>query len=405
MKVTPEDVGLSGARLVKIDLLTQKYIDEGKLPGTLTLVARKGKLAHLECQGQMDVEGSKPLRRDSIFRIYSMSKPVTSVALMMLYEDGHFLLDDPVSRFIPGFKDLKIYGADEKGNVQFKSTEREMKIKDLLTHTSGLTYGFMRATPVDALYRENQVEESHDLEEMIGKLCDLPLLFSPGTQWSYSVATDVCGYLVQKISDTPFDEYLRQQIFEPLEMKDTGFSVPETEVHRLAANYERSKEDGLKLTDPPESSRYLKPATLHSGGGGLVSTADDYLKFAQMLLNKGEYDGNRLLGRKTIELMTSNHLPNDGDLSSMGQPVFSETPYDGIGFGLGFSVMLNPAKASILGSVGEYAWGGAASTYFFVDPKEDMIVMLLTQLMPSSSYPIRRELRVLAYQSIVDHHG
>lgn len=401
MKVTPEDVGLSGARLVKIDLLTQKYIDEGKLPGTLTLVSRKGKLAHLECQGYMDVEDSKPLKRDTIFRIYSMSKPITSVALMMLYEDGHFLLDDPVSRFIPGFKDLKVYQADEKNNVRLKSTDREMTIKDLLTHTSGLAYGVLNETPVDALYQEKKVMQSHDLDEMIAKLCDLPLIFTPGSQWSYSIATDVCGYLVQKISNTSFDEYLKEQIFEPLGMDDTAFSVPENKAHRLAANYERNPDDSMKLVDSPDSSRFLKPPSLHAGGMGLVSTADDYLKFSQMLVNKGEYDGSRLLGRKTVELMTSNHLPNNGDLSSMGQPVFSETPYDGIGFGLGFSVMLDPAKASILGTPGEYAWGGAASTYFFIDPAEEMIVMLLTQLMPSSAYPIRRELRVLAYQSII----
>lgn len=402
MKTTPEDVGLSGARLVKIDLLTQKYIEEGKVPGTLTMVARKGKVAHLECQGQMDQENSTPLRRDTIFRIYSMSKPITSVALMMLYEDGHFMLDDPVSRFIPAFKHLKVHRLDEKGLPALQDTEREMTIKDLLTHTSGLTYGFMRATHVDALYREYEVEASDNLDEMVRKLGELPLLFSPGTQWSYSVATDVCGYLVQKIADTPFDKFLQEQIFEPLGMIDTGFSVPPEKSDRLAANYERTVDDGLKLIDAPQNSNYLNPPGLHSGGGGLVSTADDYLNFAQMLLNKGELSGNQLLGRKTVELMTCNHMPENGDLRSMGQPVFSETPYDGIGFGLGFSVMLDPAKASILGSPGEFAWGGAASTYFFVDPSEEMIVMLLTQLMPSSSYPIRREMRILAYQSIID---
>ena len=215
------------------------------------------------------------------------------------------------------------------------------------------------------------------------------------------MATDVCGYLVQKISDTPFDEFLQEQIFEPLGMEDTGFVVPEDKVHRLAANYERTEDDGLRLIDSPESSVYLRPRIL-SGGGGLVSTAADYNRFAQMLLGEGEYEGIRILGRKTVELMTSNHLPGDGDLTSMGQAVFSETPYDGIGFGLGFSVMLDPATAQILGTPGEFAWGGAASTYFFVDPDEDMVVMLLTQLMPSSSYPIRRELRVLAYQSIIE---
>lgn len=396
MKVTPEDVGLSGSRLYKIDHLTRRYIEEGKLPGTITMVARRGEVVHLSCQGKMDVEADKDMDEDTIFRIYSMTKPVTSTALMMLYEDGQFQLDRPVSYYIPEFRNLKVH--TPQGLID---TEREMTIRDLLTHTSGLTYGFMNATPVDALYREHQVEQSNNLEEMVEKLCDIPLLFSPGSRWSYSVATDVCGYLVQKISDTPFDEFLAEQIFEPLGMEDTGFVVPEDKVHRLAANYERTADDGMRLIDSPESSVYLGKRLL-SGGGGLVSTVQDYNRFAQMLCGKGEYDGTRILGRKTIELMTSNHMPNNGDLASMGQSVFSETPYDGIGFGLGFSVMLDPPTAQILGTPGEFAWGGAASTYFFVDPVEDLVVILLTQLMPSSSYPIRRELRVLAYQSIIE---
>ena len=396
MRATPEDVGLSGSRLYKIDHLTRRYINEGKLPGTITLVARRGKVVHLSCQGKMDVEADKDMDDDTIFRIYSMTKPVTSVALMMLYEDGRFQLDCPVSRYIPSFGRLRVFTPE--GLVD---AEREMTIRDLLTHTSGLTYGFMNATPVDAMYREQKVEESKDLAEMVEKLGDLPLLFSPGTRWSYSVATDVCGYLVQEISDTPFDEFLREQIFEPLEMEDTAFVVPQDKVHRLAANYERTDDDGMRLVDSPETSIYLNKRIM-SGGGGLVSTVTDYNRFAQMLLGKGEYDGTRILGRKTVELMTSNHLPGGGDLTSMGQAVFSETPYDGIGFGLGFSVMLDPATAQILGTPGEFAWGGAASTYFFVDPGEELVVILLTQLMPSSSWPIRRELRVLAYQSIID---
>lgn len=396
MKATPEDVGLSGSRLYKIDHLTHRYIDEGKLPGTITLVARRGEIVHLSCQGKMDIEADKAMEEDTIFRIYSMTKPVTSVALMMLYEDGRFLLDDPVSRFIPGFAHLRVH--TDSGLVD---PEREMTIRDLLTHTAGLTYGFMRSSPVDAIYRDQHVEQSADLDEMVDKLCDIPLLFSPGTRWSYSVATDVCGYLVQKIADTPFDEFLQEQIFEPLDMIDTGFHVPEDKIHRLAANYERTADEGLQLADSPESSPYAQKRGLLSGGGGLVSTAADYHRFAEMLRGGGLYDGVRLLGRKTVELMTMNHLPTGGDLTSMGQPVFSETPYDGIGFGLGFSVMLDPAKAQILGTTGEFAWGGAASTYFFVDPAEEMVVMLLTQLMPSSAYPIRRELRVLAYQSLI----
>jgi CubicO group peptidase (beta-lactamase class C family) len=398
MGITPEDVGLSAARLYKIDHLTQNYINEGKIPGSVTLVARQGRVIHTTSQGKMDIEADKDMSDDTIFRIFSMSKPITSTALMMLYEDGRFQLDDPVARFIPAFERLKVYSADGNHTAPL----RPMTIRDLLTHTSGLTYGFMHSTAVDAMYREQGVEQSASLEEMVAKLANIPLLFTPGSRWSYSVATDVCGHLVEKISDTPFDEFLREQIFEPLGMDDTGFSVPEDKVHRFAANYERTTDDHMVLADSPESSQYLQQPGLLSGGGGLVSTIHDYYKFASMLLNQGEFEGTRILGRKTVELMRSNHLPNNGDLTSMGQAVFSETPYDGIGFGLGFSVMLNPATAQILGSPGEFAWGGLASTYFFVDPEEDMLVIFMTQLMPSSSYPIRRELRVLAYQSLVD---
>lgn len=398
MRATPEDVGLSAARLYKIDHLTQGYINDGMLPGTITLVARRGKIVHLSCQGKMDIEADKSMEDDTLFRIYSMSKPVTTTALMMLYEDGRFQLDDPVSRFIPAFRELQVYSADGRHTAP----ARPMTIRDLLTHTSGLTYGFMNSTPVDAMYRQQGVEQSANLAEMVSKLAGIPLLFSPGSRWSYSVATDVCGHLVELIADTPFDEFLEEQIFAPLGMTDTGFVVPEDKVHRFAANYDRTSDNGMRLIDSPEASPYLQDRGLHSGGGGLVSTIHDYYKFASMLLNQGEHAGTRILGRKTVALMTSNHLPNNGDLTSMGQAVFSETPYDGIGFGLGFSVMLDPATAQILGSPGEFAWGGAASTYFFVDPKEDMLVIFMTQLMPSSSYPIRREMRVLAYQSIID---
>ena len=354
MKVTPEDVGLSGARLSKIDHLTRRYIEEGKLAGTITLVARRGRIAHLQCQGKMDIEADKDMTEDTIFRIYSMTKPVTSTALMMLFEDGNFQLDDPVSRFIPAFKDLQVYG--ESGN---KPVEREMTIRDLLTHTSGLTYSHVQSNRVDEMYRDQAVEQSDDLDQMVEKLSSLPLIFTPGSRWSYSVATDVCGYLVQKISDIPFNEFLREQILDPLGMLDTDFHVPEDKVHRLAANYQHTKDDNMHLVDSPETSVYLKHKSLFSGGSGLVSTIHDYHRFGQMLLNKGEFDGVRILGRKTVELMTANHLPDNGDLTTMGQAVFGETPYNGIGFGLGFSVMLNPATAQILGSPGEFAWGGA----------------------------------------------
>ena len=394
MKVTPEDLGISGARLYKIDHLTRRYIDEGKLAGTISLVARRGQIAHLQCQGKMDIEADKPMIEDAIFRIYSMTKPITSTALMMLYEDGNFQLNDPVSRYIPKFKDLKTYDGSP--------IEREMTIRDLLTHTSGLTYGFMHSNPVDKMYRDQAVEGSDSLEDMIDKLSEIPLLFSPGSQWNYSVATDVCGYLVQKISDIPFEVFLKEQIFEPLGMVDTDFYVPEEKVHRLCSNYEYTKGGGARLLDPAESSTYLNKPKLPSGGGGLVSTAQDYFRFGQMLLNGGELEGVQILGRKTVELMTQNHLPGNVDLNEMGQSSFSETAFDGVGFGLGFSVMLDPAKAQILGSEGEFSWGGMASTFFFVDPSEDLLVILLTQLVPSTIYPIRRELRVTAYQALID---
>ncbi|MFT7688998.1 MAG: CubicO group peptidase (beta-lactamase class C family) [Candidatus Azotimanducaceae bacterium] len=394
MKVTPEDLGISGARLYKIDHLTRRYIEEGKLAGTISLVARKGQIAHLQCQGKMDIEADKAMTEDAIFRIHSMTKPITSTALMMLYEDGNFQLNDPVSRYIPKFKDLKTHDGS--------SLEREMTIRDLLTHTSGLTYGFMHANPIDKMYRDQGVEQSDSLEEMVDKLSEIPLLFTPGSRWNYSVSTDVCGYLVQKISDIPFDVFLKEQILDPLGMVDTDFYVPEEKVHRLCSSYEHTKGDGVQLLDPAESSSYLKKPKMPSGGDGLVSTAQDYFRFGQMMLNGGEIDGVQILGKKTVELMTQNHLPENVDLNAMGQSSFSETSFDGVGFGLGFSVMLDPAKAQILGSKGEFSWGGLASTFFFVDPNEDLLVILLTQLVPSTTYPIRRELRVTAYQTLID---
>jgi len=395
MKTTPEDLGISGARLYKIDHLTRRYIEEGKLAGTITLVARKGKIVHLQSQGKMDIEADKAMTEDAIFRIFSMTKPITSTALMMLYEDGNFQLGDPVSKYIPKFKNLKVYDGTP--------TQREMTIRDLLTHTAGLTYGFMHANSVDEMYRDQAVEKSDDLEQMVDKLSELPLLFTPGSRWNYSVATDVCGYLVQKISDIPFNVFLREQILDPLGMDDTDFYVPEDKSHRLTSNYEITKDKGMRLIDPSETSHYLKKPGLYSGGGGLLSTVQDYFKFGQMLLNGGKYEGVHILGRKTVDLMTRNHLPGNVDLTAMVQTTFAETAFDGVGYGLGVSVMLDPAKAQILGSKGEFSWGGMASTFFFADPSEELLVILLTQLVPSTAYPIRRELRVTAYQSLIDN--
>jgi CubicO group peptidase (beta-lactamase class C family) len=403
--VRPETVGLCGDRLARIDShLTRRYIEPKKIAGSLTLVARKGEVAYLSALGQMDIERNKPMTEDTIFRIYSMSKPITSVALMMLYEHGHFQLDDPVYKYIPEWRNLRVYQLGNHPRWVTTPCERPMTIRDLFCHMSGLTYGFMERTNIDRAYRRLGVgrEDSKDLRAMIETLAGLPLEFSPGTRWNYSVSTDVLGYLIELISGIPLDEYFRTQIFEPLGMVDTGFTVPADQVDRFAANYTRGRDKQPRLEDDPATSLYTKPATFFSGGGGLVSTAADYLRFCRMLLNQGELDGQRILGRKTLELMTSNHLPEGRDLTEVATGAFSETTYEGVGFGLGFSVQLDCAKSQIVGSPGEFAWGGAASTAFWVDPREELITIFMTQLMPSGTFNFRGQLKSIIYPAIVD---
>ena len=403
--VAPDQVGLSAARLDRVRHWMKGWVDSGRLAGMVVAVMRRGEVAFAETMGKADVERGKEMRPDSIFRIYSMTKPLTSVAIMMLYEEGRFQLDDPISRFIPAFAGTRVAVGGSRGKIETVPAEREITFRDLLTHTSGLTYGFMESTPVDAMYRDKTAgvdfqTATTSLKDLVERLATFPLIAQPGKAWNYSVATDVLGYLVEVISGQPFEVYLKQKVIDPLGMTDTDFHVPAAKHDRFTANYAPAAGGKLQLIDDPAKSRYLAPRAVNSGGGGLVSTAADYLRFCRFMLNKGELGGTRLLGRKTVELMTSNHLK--GDMADMGMPRFSESTYYGIGFGLGFSVTLDPAKAQILGSPGEYAWGGAASTAFWCDPAEDMAVVLLTQLMPSSTYPIRRELRVLAYQAIVD---
>ena len=401
--VSPEQVGLSAARLARISGWMRGWVDSGKLPGMTVCVMRRGQLAFAETHGKADVERNKPMRPDTIVRIYSMTKPLTSTAIMMLYEEGRFQLDDPISKFIPAFKNPRVYAGGSRGKIDSVPAEREITFRDLLTHTSGLTYGFMESTPVDAVYRDQKIDfgtATASLADVVERLAAVPLIAQPGKAWNYSVATDVLGYLVQVISGQPFDVFLREKVLKPLGMLDTDFIVAKDKQERFATCYMPGKDGKLAVMDDPTKSTYLAPRKGYSGGGGLAGTAGDYLRFCKFMLNKGELDGVRLLGRKTVELMTSNHLP--GDMADMGMPRFSESPYYGIGFGLGFSVMINPAKAQILGTAGEYAWGGAASTAFWCDPAEDMAVVLLTQLYPSSTYPIRRDLRVLTYQAIVD---
>jgi len=406
MPVKPEDVGLSSLRLARIGDHMKRYIDAGKIAGTLTLVARRGQVAYLEPQGHLEIERRRPVTADAVWRIYSMTKPITSVGLMMLYEEGRFQLDDPVHRFIPSWQNLRVFVGGNYPTFKTAPVERPMTIRDLLSHTSGLTYGFMERTNVDAAYRKldvaDQTRSGYTLQDMVDTLAELPLEFSPGTRWNYSVATDVIGHLIEVISGQRLDAYLRARILEPLGMRDTGFVLEDEQAARFAANYERQGDGSLKMIDNPEQSSYRK-RSFFSGGGGLLSTAPDYFRFTSMLQNMGELDGVRLLGRKTVELMTMNHLPGGQDLTDLAQAgMFTETAYAGVGFGLGFSVQQSPARAQILGSAGEFAWGGAASTAFWIDPAEDLIVIFMTQLMPSSSYPLRRELRVLTYASLVD---
>ena len=401
--VTPEDVGLSTPQLARVKGWAQRLVDDGKLAGVTTMVARHGKVVHQHCCGLANCAAGQPMAPDTIVRIYSMTKPLTSLAIMMLYEQGLFQLDDPISLFLPYFTNMRVASGGQRGKIDTVPAAREITFRDLLTHTSGLTYGFMQSTLVDGVYRDRGIDFQNaecDLGEMVQRLASIPLLAQPGTEWNYSHATDVLGHLVAVISGEPFDKFLQHRVIEALGMVDTGFHVPAQKHSRFAANYTRGTDGTLALIDDPATSPYLSQRGIVSGGGGLVSTAGDYMRFCQFMLNKGELDGVRLVGRKTIELMTANHL--DGDMAAMGMPRFSESSYAGVGFGLGFSVMLDPAKAQILGTPGEYAWGGAASTAFWVDPEEDMAVVLLTQLMPSSTYPIRRELRVLTYAAVLD---
>jgi CubicO group peptidase (beta-lactamase class C family) len=406
MLVKPEEVGLSSPRLERIRTHFQQYIDAGKLAGTLTLVARRGQIAYCEPQGYLELARQRPMQRGTIFRIYSMTKPITSVGLMRLYEQGLFQLDDPVHKYIPTWANLRVFVSGNHPVFATAPVARPMTIRDLLSHTSGLTYGFMERTNVDAAYRKLGVggmsKPGYTLQDMVDTLAELPLEFSPGTRWNYSVSTDVLGYLIEVLSGQRLDVYLHEHVLQPLGMHDTGFTIAAEQLARFACNYERQHDGSLKLIDGPERTQY-RECSFFSGGGGLVSTAEDYFRFTSMLRNRGELDGIRLLGRKTVELMTLNHLPGGQELTQLAQTgMFTETAYAGVGFGLGFSVMLDPTRAQILGTPGEYAWGGAASTAFWVDPQEDLIVIFMTQLMPSSSYPLRRALRTLVYAALID---
>ena len=401
--VSPASVGLDGKVMGNIrDYLKEQYVEPGKYVGTLTLVARKGEIAYLDALGFMDRENKKAMQEDAIFSIYSMSKPITSIALMQLYEKSLFRLDDPIHWHIPSWRNLRVYESGLYPNFLTSRPKRHMTIRDLLSHMSGLTYDFMLRTNVDAAYRKTKLQATGDLQAMIDTLAQLPLEFSPGEQWNYSVSTDVCGYLVEHFSGMKLDKYFQKHIFDPLGMEDTGFSCAKEKVDRLASLYEQHPKKGPVLVDPGGAkTARVKKRKMLSGGGGLLSTMSDYYRFCSMLLNQGELDGTRIIGRKTLAMMASNHLPDNKDLTEMSQSAFSETTYQGVGFGLGFSVILDPVKTQSLTDIGEYGWGGAASTVFWVNPKEEMVVIFLTQLLPSSTYQVRRELRSLVYSSLM----
>lgn len=396
--------GMSADRLKRIEpFIAQKYLEPGRLPCAQVMVWRRGEMVHHSVQGQADPERGVALKDDAIFRIYSMTKPITSIAFMMLVEEGKVALDDPVHRFIPEFRGLGVYQAGIAGGWMTRPADQPMRCIDLLRHTSGLTYGFQNRTNVDAAYRKAKISDfdtEGGLPAMIEQLAKVPLEFSPGTAWNYSVSTDVLGYLVERISGMPLERFFAERIFEPLRMKDTAFWVPEDRIGRLTACYMLTPSGKVVLQDDARASFYAKEPPLKSGGGGLTSTAADYMRFTRMLLNGGELDGARIISPKTLKLMTLNHLPGGQEVVQLSRGAFSEAVFEGLGFGLGFAMTIDLARTKVPGSLGEYFWGGMASTAFWVDPAEDLACVFMTQLMPSSSYPIRRELRTLVYAAM-----
>jgi len=405
--VAPETVGLSSNRLANIRAVMNKHIAEKRIPGASGLIARQGKIAYQETFGMADVEAGKPMKMDTIHRIYSMTKPITSAALMMLYEEGKFQLNDPVAKYLPEFAKMQV-AIEEKdpqtGQMVMKTVpaRRPITVRDLLRHTAGLTYGVFGDTLVDREYRKAKILGQLNLADFVSDLAKIPLQYEPGTRWHYSVSVDVQGRLIEVLSGKPFDQFLQERIFTPLEMNDTAFAVPAGKKDRFAKLYTISKEGKLQPIQtcstrqacydafPNAVPDFLQVQGMLSGGGGLTSTAYDYLRFCQMLLNNGQYNGKRLLSRKTVQLMSSDHL---GSIPGMGP---------GMGFGLGVAVSKAPGEAGMMGSPGEYNWGGAAGTRFWIDPQEQLIGIFMIQILPHAGLEYGSEFRVLTYQSIAD---
>ena len=400
-----EALGFSSERLERASRFLEKsYVAPGLLPCAQLLVAREGEPVLFSTHGIARAETREPLREDSIFRIASMTKPVTSLAFMMLVEEGKASLDQPVEQVIPEFAGLGVYKGGGGGAPFLTSPpERPMMMIDLLRHTSGLTYDFQHRTNVDAVYRERGIVTLRGklgLEDFVAALGEVPLEFSPGTSWNYSVSTDVLALVVQRLSGMDYQDFIERQIFAPLGMADTAFHVPEEKRHRLTDAWMLDPKRGLAVYDRAEETSWAKQPAFVSGGGGLVSTAADYHRFCRMLFGGGSLGGVTIVGRKTLALMTMNHLPGNADLTELSRSMFSEAIYSGQGFGLGFAINMDPARAMAPGSPGEYYWGGIFSTYFFVDPVERVSAVFMTQLMPSSSYPVRRQLKTMIYAAL-----
>ena len=410
--ITPADAGFDAGRLARIDDHLKQYVDDGRLPGWQVVVSRGGEVAHSSTYGKRNIEQGLPWESDTICRIFSMSKPITSVAAMILYEEGKLQLKDPVAKYIPSFGESEVY---RNGSFVSPVTERltePMRIWHLLTHTSGLTYGFHNNHVTDAMHRRAGFEWGVPTGMDLATCCDvwasLPLAFQPGTEWLYGVSTDVLGRVVEVVSGQSLDNFFRERILDPLGMTDTEFWVESNKRDRFAELY-FPKPTGNARGEGPSANASVMPAapldhkpTMLGGGGGLCGTAADYVRFAHMLLNRGELDGARILGSRTVDYMTRNHLPGGAELETFGRPLFAETQFAGMGFGLGFSIELDSAEHKVIGSAGTFAWGGAASTAFWVDPTEELVVLFLTQLLPSSTYPIRSILQQLVYQALVD---
>ena len=396
-KARPDRAGMSEERLDRLAELARGYTESGKLAGVLTVVARDGQVVHVSAVGQRGVEDDRPLPEDALFRIFSMTKPITAVAAMILYEEAKFQLGDPVSKFLPELAELDVLVDGERVPAQ-----NVMTMQQLLTHTAGFSYGFNPEDPVDKLYNETQVLRAKDLDEFIERLAALPLKYEPGTQWHYSVAVDVTGAVVERISGQPFGEFLQERLFDPLDMRDTFFRVPPDKMDRFLPNHGWDAENGkLVAFDDSEFMNYTDGTMMQSGGGGLVSTARDYLRFAEMMRAGGELHGVRILSPKTVEFMATDHLPASINAGGEGERPAVNLLNRGGGFGLGFGVIRDPAMTGVIGSPGEYSWGGAAGTIFWIDPVEEIVVVSMIQLM-GSPWPLRAELKVLSNAAIME---